>query len=118
MAIQSYVLVSNDPANLVILGGPLRWDGETAYTPPAGTHTMLTDAAITAGYTFPAPPVAQVNAQTLQAKAGAAVDANNTYLAIASPTNAQVVAQVNRLTRECSAVIKLLLNQTDDTAGT
>lgn len=34
---------------------------------------------------------------------------NDTYLAIASPTNAQVVAQVRRLTQQNSAVIRRLI---------
>ena len=61
---------------------------------------------------------AQANANDLNAKARAALAANTAYLAITTPTNAQVVAQVQRLTRECSAIIKLLLEDLADTTGT
>lgn len=61
---------------------------------------------------------AATNRGTLTDKATAAIAANVTYLGIASPTNAQVAAQVKALTREATAVIRLLLDRTDDTAGT
>lgn len=46
---------------------------------------------------------------TLRQAAAQAVSDNNTFLAIGSPTNAQVVAQVKRLTQECTALIKRLI---------
>lgn len=58
------------------------------------------------------------NRDDITAKARQALAANTAFLAIASPTNAQVVAQVNRLTRECSALIRLVLDELADTAGT
>jgi len=58
------------------------------------------------------------NELSLRDKASQAVQANNTFLGIASPSNAQVVAQVQRLTRENTALIKLVLGAIDDTSGT
>lgn len=44
----------------------------------------------------------------LLAKAGPALAANTTYLAIASPTNAQALAQTRALTRQVNAMMKLV----------
>jgi len=58
------------------------------------------------------------NAASLQGKAQAALAANSTFQAIASPTNAQVLAQVQLLTKECNALIRLALNLLDTTSDT
>ena len=58
------------------------------------------------------------NAATLRARAQAALAANNTYLAIGSPTTAQAVAQVQLLTKECNAMIRLAISQLDSVTGT
>lgn len=52
----------------------------------------------------------------LRTKAVNAIAANATFMAIGSPSNAQVVAQVRLLTRECNALIRLALNIIDDAA--
>jgi hypothetical protein len=51
--------------------------------------------------------------QQIEALAASAIAANTTYLAIGSPSNAQVVAQVRLLTREVSALIRLRLGRFD-----
>lgn len=60
----------------------------------------------------------EANAQTLRDRAGAALAANATYLALSSPTAAQNTTQVQRVTKECSALIRLALNLLDSTDGT
>lgn len=55
------------------------------------------------------------NRATLQQQAQAALAANRTFVAIASPTNAQVAAQVKALTRQNNGIIRLLLGQFDGT---
>jgi len=63
-------------------------------------------------------PDGDVNADTLRDRAAQAIAANQTFLGLASPTNPQTVAQVQRLTRECTALIRLMLGLLDDTTGT
>lgn len=60
----------------------------------------------------------QANLAALQAKAQTALTANAAFLAIGSPNAAQTLAQVQILTRECNALVRLLLGQLDSTAGT
>lgn len=59
-----------------------------------------------------------LNRDDLTTKAVQALATNATYLALASPSTVQNTAQIQRLTRECNAIIRLLLNQLDDTSGT
>lgn len=63
-------------------------------------------------------PVDAANADALRAKAASALQANAAFLALAAPTNAQTVQQVQTLTRECNALIRLLIGALDTTAGT
>jgi hypothetical protein len=58
------------------------------------------------------------NAQTLKVRANAAVAANTAFLAVPAPTNVQVLAQVQLLTKQCTALIKLTLSALADTSGT
>lgn len=59
-----------------------------------------------------------VNRDDVQVKMRQALAINATYLAIANPTNAQIAVQVQRLTRECNALLRTALNALDDVAGT
>lgn len=57
------------------------------------------------------------NAATLQQRAQGALARNAAYLGLVTPTLVDQAAQVTLLTRECSALIRLLLNALDSTAG-
>ena len=59
-----------------------------------------------------------VNLDLLQQKAQNAIANNVTFLGLSSPTNAQAVAQVQALTRQVDALIRVVLGLFDSTAGT
>lgn len=61
---------------------------------------------------------ALINKTTIEQRAAAFITATNTYLAIPSPTNAQVAAQVRRNAMATIGLVKILLNQLDNTDGT
>ena len=63
-------------------------------------------------------PVDVVNHRTLRQRAEGALASNGDFLALSSPTNAQTLAQVRLLTREASALIRLVLDKVDDVSGT
>lgn len=49
----------------------------------------------------------------LQARAQQAISTNSTFLALASPTNAQSLAQIQALTRQLQALLRLSQNALD-----
>ncbi len=97
------------------VGGPFEDAGEKTITADGATDQQLTTAITTASGVFVDRKANQVS---LLAKAAQAVTVNNTFLALSTPTNAQIVAQVQRLTRENTALIKFLLSDFSDTSGT
>lgn len=66
----------------------------------------------------PSPTPEWENERTLAARADSALTANAAFLALASPTQAQTLAQVKTLTKECTALIRLLLRKFDSADGT
>lgn len=91
-------------------------DGTVRYFSSSGVE--LTVAQARAAVAAEPEAAAETNRRALVAKARAALTANATYLAIASPTNAQNTAQIKALTRETSALIRLVVKALDTTTGT
>ncbi len=58
------------------------------------------------------------NQRDLFQKAHNAVDNNLAYLAIPTPTQAQAVQQVERLTRQVTGIIRMMMALLDSTDGT
>lgn len=78
--------------------------------------TEAYDAAENAAATVrAAAAVAATNEQTLRNQAMQARATNDTFLGIASPTNAQIAAQVKALTRQNNGLIRLVLRRFDST---
>lgn len=67
---------------------------------------------------LPDPTLSELNLADLKSKAGNAIGGNIAALNVASPTNAQVVAQVKALTRQNNALIRIILGALDSTDGT
>lgn len=106
------------PINLAQLGRELGTTELSAAT--SGTTTTVTchAATITAAQLSAAVNAhvavdEQANATTLRERADTAMANNRTYLAVASPTTAQNTAQIKALTRQNTALIRLVLNKLD-----
>ncbi len=86
-------------------------DALTIAGPKTITAIGATDGQLQAAITAAAAAFVDLEANrlTLINAAGSALAANATYLAVVTPTNAQVVAQVAALTRQVNGVIRLLL---------
>lgn len=82
-----------------------------------GTEVLVVGPAqVTRTWTGIADVPELVNAQTIRDQATAALQANRDFLAIASPTNAQVLVQVRALTQQNVKVIRQVLGLFDGTA--
>lgn len=107
--VSKYALLNGSVCVNIIL-----WDGNTATFDPAPYTAVPYNPAVH----VIAPDPRVVNRATMADKMTAALAANATFLAIASPTTAQVTTQAKALTKQVDALIKLYLDQLDDTTGT
>ena len=80
------------------------------------SENPLDAAALEAGHAQAA--TLEGNRAELLDRALRAVTANNAYLAVEAPTGAENLAQLRRVTRECTALIKLAVGDVADLTGT
>ena len=83
---------------------------------PVGTDDATLQAAVNAA--AQAYVDYNTNTQTLLQKATTALQNNQNYLALSTPTNAQAVAQVSALTRQMDALIRVVTDLATSTSGT
>jgi hypothetical protein len=77
---------------------------------PNVTVERYEDGVLVDTQTF-AKPVDQFNRETIEERAIAALANNAAFIDLASPTNAQAVAQVKDLSRQVNGIIRILLNR-------
>jgi hypothetical protein len=93
--------------------------GQISVVPLTDVEQVDFDARLAAAPGVAAAEAARrANGLTLQQRAQAALARNAAYLALPTPTLVDQAAQVALLTRECSALIRLLLNALDSVGGT
>jgi hypothetical protein len=109
-----------DPTGTVVgfLAGEVSetWPLQPGFTLQPDTRCSVGDTY--AGTTFTPAGSLTVNRAQVLAKAKAAIAANAAYQGLGTPTTAQAVAQVALLTKECTALIRLVGALLDTTTGT
>ena len=92
------------------------WDDDTlTYTDLlTGVSRPYTDAETLAARELMDAHTLATGLDDLLARARAALEANATFLALAAPTNAQVLTQVRRITREANALIRYAVRDLGD----
>lgn len=109
-------VVATLPCAIVIGGNGVQvFSDSPPITPATVLAAIAADAALDASAKT-AQDVLDGNATTLRTRAQTALAANATYLAIASPTAAQVATQSKALTRQVDALIRLSIGQLDSVA--
>ena len=79
------------------------------------TTDTYTDGVLVSSAPAPPRPAESVHADTLRERAQQALVTNRTFLALASPTNAQTLAQVRHLTRVTQGLLRFELADFDGT---
>lgn len=101
-----------------------RWDDATrTYTTFNASGAQTSTRPYTASENAEADSLAlavvvEANRNSIRDKAAQAIATNDAFLALGNPNNAQTLTQVQRLTRENTALIRLVIGALDSTDGT
>lgn len=120
MSVGRYVVTDAAGANVV--GGPYLIDSavaasfKTAEMVEDPTRKLMPETPTRRNLGGPV-PITDQNRIALTQRADSALRANVAYLALPTPTAAQQTQQIDRLTRECSALIRLMLGALDSLDG-
>lgn len=122
MVASRYAVVSGGVVTNVVL-----WDAADSptWTPGPGNTAVEIPTGVSPvpgwnydGSTFTVGAFAPTVRESLLSKVNAAMNSNQTFLALGAPTNAQLSAQVTSLTRQVNALIRMVAEQLDSTTGT
>lgn len=114
------IVVEVAPRSLLPAEIPASWLPVSIEAPEATSDEIV----VSGGYEVKEDSVVEVRLAvsdvraTLERRATSALAANAAFLDLAAPTQAQTLAQVKTVTKECSALIRLALNLLDSTDGT
>lgn len=120
MPVGRYVVT--DAAGTAVVGGPYLIDSadvatfKTAEQLEDPTRKLMPETPTRRNLGGPI-PITDQNRATLAQRAENALRANANYLALATPTAAQQAQQLDRVTRESSALIRLVLGLLDSMDG-
>lgn len=112
-----YFFVSTDPADLVLKGGPIQWDGLSEFAPPDGTRLITEAEARSGGYTPPGRRATEVNEEAINSRLRQLLAQTRTWLAATAsttPSAAQVTAQTRRNAQIASVMAAIADRQLDD----
>lgn len=102
-----------------IVGSIVANDDGTVTVTENGVATVHSNDAVTARVAAVLTARAvEENGTSLRDRARTALTSNATFLTLASPTNAQTLAQVRSLTRQVNALIRLEVGALDNVTGT
>lgn len=115
MAAKAFVYAQCAPCGVLVADGAAHalWHARIADIVPLLASTITTLDPVTGIPVWAVRPAAELTdvtaVATLQAQVVTALTTNATFLALATPTTAQTVAQVQALTRQTSVLIRLVV---------